>query len=121
LPKAREAIDVELRAEPVELTVSERGHFTVSIAATNRGDAAVDPELHRTKLLVNGTESKAWSLAIGNGQREAKWFALPPRETVSMSWSSLGESLLTGPGEFLLTLVYDDKASAPVRVRVCED
>jgi hypothetical protein len=118
MSKAQEAIDVALRVEPVQLTVSERKNFKISIAATNRGDATVDPELHRAKLLVNGKESKAWSLAIGNGKRESKWFALPPGETVSMTWSSLGDSLLTGPGEFSLELLFNEAESAPIRVHV---
>jgi hypothetical protein len=73
------------------------------------------------KLLVNGKESMAWSLAIGNGKREAKWFALSPGETVSMTWSSLGESLLTGPGEFWLALLFNEKEYAPLRVDVRRD
>jgi hypothetical protein len=117
-PETPETIDVALRVEPVELSLSQRKDFTISIAATNRGDATVDPHLHRAKLLVNGTESKAWSLAIGNGKREATWFALPPGATVSMTWSALGESLLTGPGEFSLALLFNETPSPPIRVLV---
>jgi hypothetical protein len=111
-------IEVALRAEPLQLTEMERKNFKITISATNRGGATVDPELHRAKLLVNGKESRAWSLAIGNGKRETKWFALPPGETVSMTWSSLGESLLAGPGEFSLVVLFHGKESVPTRVQV---
>jgi hypothetical protein len=114
----RDLVDVALHVDPSELTVSQRRSFKISIAATNRADATVDPELHHVRLLVNGRQSKAWSLAIGNGKREPRWFALPPGETVSMTWSSLGESLLTGPGEFSLALLANGRKSAPVLVRV---
>jgi hypothetical protein len=43
----QDAIDVTLRAEPLQLAVAERKNFKISIAATNGGGATVDPELHR--------------------------------------------------------------------------
>lgn len=60
----------------------------------------------------------AWNLAIGNGKREAKWFALPPGESVSMTWSSLGRSLLTGPGTFTFTLRFKEMKLVPIKVEV---
>jgi len=113
-----EPVKLVLRAEPQQLTLSERKYFKISLAAINQGREIVDPQLHRVKLLVNGEESKVWSLAISNGKREAKWFALPPGETVSMTWASMGESLLTGPGVFTLALRFDDMQLAPIQVRV---
>ena len=112
------AIKLLLSAEPRQFTMSERRIFKISLAATNQGGETVDPQLHRARLLVNGEESKAWSLAIGNGKREAKWFALPPGETVSMTWSSLGDSLFTRPGLFTLVLDFDETQSAPIQVEV---
>ncbi len=114
----KETVKLVLRAEPQQLTMSERKDFKISLAATNQGREIIDPQLHRAQLLVNGKESKVWSLAIGNGKREAKWFALPPGETVSMTWSSMGESLLTGPGVFTLTLRFDEMQLAPLQVQV---
>ena len=113
-----EPVKLVLRAEPQQLTLSERKHFKISLAAINQGREIIDPQLHRVKLLVNGKESKVWSLAISNGKREAKWSALPPGETVSMTWSSMGESLLTGPGVFTLALRFADMQLAPIQVRV---
>ena len=107
-----------LGAEPGRLTMSERKNFKISIAATNEGGKVINPQLHEARLFVNGKESTVWSLAIGNGKREAKWFALPPGETVSMTWSSMGESLLTGPGLFRLALRLDEMQLAPIQVQV---
>lgn len=114
----KETVRLVLRAEPQQLTMSELKDFKISLAATNQGRETIDPQLHRAKLLVNGKESKVWSLAIGNGKRKAKWFALPPGETVSMTWSSMGESLLTRPGVFTLALRLDDMQLAPIQVLV---
>lgn len=114
----RETVKLMLRAEPRQLTMSDRKDFKISLTATNQGRELIDPQLHRAKLLVNGKESKVWSLAVGNGKREAKWFALPPGETVSMTWSSMGESLFTRPGVFTLALRSDDMQLAPIQVHV---
>jgi hypothetical protein len=111
-------IKLLLSAEPQLLTMPERKNFKISLAATNQGGEIVDPQLHRAKLLVNGKESKVWSLAIGNGKREAQWSALPPGETVSMTWSSMGESLLTHPGVFTLTLSFGEIQLDPIQVQV---
>jgi hypothetical protein len=111
-------IKLVLGVEPQKLTMSERKNFRISLSATNEGGVIIDPHLHEAKLFVNGKESKVWSLAIGNGKREAKWFALPPGETVSMTWSSMGESLLTRPGVFTLALRFDEMQLAPIQVQV---
>jgi hypothetical protein len=112
------SIELALRAEPQQLTMSERKHFQIALSATNESGEIIDPQLHEARLFVNGKESKAWNLAIGNGKREAKWFVLPPGETVSMTWSSLGESLLTGPGAFTLVLRFKEMQLAPIQVQV---
>lgn len=111
-------IEVALDVDPPELTLAERGRFRISLSATNEGSETVDPELHLAQLLVNGTPSKAWSLAVGNGKRERKWFELPPGETTSMTWSTLGESLFREPGTFELVLRLRDRERAAATVRV---
>lgn len=113
-----EAVDVRLLAEPHALSMSTRDDFQVGIAATNRGTATIDPALDRARLLVNGKDFLAWSDAIGNGLREANWFELPPGETVSMSWSAMGELLFPTPGEYTLKLSLGNTESTPVVVRV---
>jgi hypothetical protein len=111
-------IDVELTAEPLRLTMPGRKNFKISMSATNQGKEVVDPELHRAQLFVNGKRSRVWSLAIGNGRREAAWSALPPGETVSMTWSSMGKSLFPNPGTFDLVLHFQDAERARLRVEV---
>jgi len=114
----QKAIKVEFSAQPWQLTMSSRKNFRISITATNRGGTTIDPELHRAKLFVNGNEAHVWNLAIGNGKREAKWSALGPAETVSMTWSSMGEALLPAPGVYRLSLRFDETEPAPIDVEV---
>ncbi len=111
-------INLKLTAEPLRLTLAERQNFKVSIAATNQGDEVINPELYTARLFINGSESMVWSLAILNGPREEKWLALPPGETVSMTWPSMGESLFPDPGSFVLVLRFSDLELAPIQVQV---
>jgi hypothetical protein len=113
-----EPLSVKLLAEPRDLSMSTRGEFQVGISATNRGAATLEPELERARLLVNGEDSLAWSDAILNGHREASWFELPPGESVSMSWGSMGGIFFPGPGAYTLKLTLRELDIAPVVVHV---
>jgi hypothetical protein len=96
----------------------EREAFMIGIAATNVGKEVLDPELHRVQLFINGRESMIWNDTIGNGRREARWFALPPGERVSLTWSTLGKLLFLAPGEYTLALHSADEKWKPVQVHV---
>ncbi|GLZ79252.1 hypothetical protein Afil01_40590 [Actinorhabdospora filicis] len=112
------SVSVSLRAEPAELTMPERHTFRLSLDALNPGDRTVDPRLHRARLLVNGHESTAWSLAVGNGRRPPEWTALPPGERVTMTWSALAAALFPRPGTYDLVLTLDETETPAVRVVV---
>ena len=116
--KTKDSVQLQLVADPLQFSISEVTGFKISIAATNQGDKVIDPELHFAQLFINDKESMVWNLAISNGHREAKWFALPPGETTSMTWSSLGKSLFPTPGEYTLVLRYFDQELEPIQVRV---
>jgi hypothetical protein len=111
-------IEVELLASPRELPMGGRDAFEVGVAATNRGTATVDPGLAGARLLVDGQDFLPFGDAVGNGFREADWFALPPEQSVSMTWKEMGELLFPSPGEYTLQIRLDDAESAPVVVRI---
>jgi hypothetical protein len=115
---AKDSIQLQLVADPLQFSISEVTSFKISISATNQGDKVIDPELHFAQLFVNDKESMAWNLAISNGHREDKWFALPPGETTSMTWSSLGRSLFPTSGDYSLVLRYFGQELEPIQVRV---
>ena len=114
-------LDLTFTIDPLRLPASQRGRVVVTLGATNRGQHAVDPQLGRTELLVNGRPSKAWSLAVANGKRESAWFSLPAGKTVSLSLASLGPSLFPGPGRFHLVLQHGDHELDPVAVEIMND
>jgi hypothetical protein len=111
-------IVLRLDVEPTELAADERDRLQLTVSATNAGMEMVDPELYRTDLRVDGERSQAFALAIGNGRRPEKWFALAAGDTVSMTWGGLGPAVLPGPGDHTLVLALDDQESEPVTVTV---
>ena len=111
-------VELRLDAGPATLTADTRDQFELTLTAANTGAETVNPELHRTELQVNGRRSRAFSSAVSNGRREERWFALPPGESVSMTWSTLGKSLFPEPGEFTLVLSHDGREAEPVVVSV---
>ena len=113
-----ELIHLKLIADPFQFSMTECYDFKIGIVATNLGNEVINPELHCVKLFINDKESRVWSLAIGNGKREAKWFALPPGDTVSMNWSSMGASFFPAPGEYTLILRLGNKETSPIVVRL---
>jgi hypothetical protein len=112
----KDSIQLKLIAEPRQFSIAERHNFMIGIAATNKGSKILDPELFAARLIINGKESLTWSEAIANGHREADWFALPPGETVSMNWPSMGESFFPVPGEYTLMLRLGNKETSPIAV-----
>lgn len=114
----KDLIQLKFTAEPLQFSMSERAVFKISLAATNRGNEIIDPELHFVELFINDQKSMIWNETIGNGRREAKWDALPPGDTVSMSWSSMGESLFPSSGNYILIPYYAGKDLDPIHVHV---
>ena len=110
-----------LSGDPLNFYFSERNSFKLTITAKNERDSAFNPELHFTKLIVNGEESIFWTETISNGHRESKWFFLPPGETTSMTWSTIGGQLFHEPGEYILQLQLRDIKSDEIKISVLND
>ncbi len=109
-------LEIKLVAEPTTLAMADRASFKVGFEATNRGAAAVDPQLHDAVLTANGARVYAWDLAIQNGPRDASWTGLPPGQSIAMSWP-LGEAMFEQPGTYELVLTLGGQRSA-ARVEV---
>ena len=116
-PTMPSPLAVKLLASPTQLTMAQRPKFMVGVEVTNRGPTPVDPQLSTgCRLTVNGQPSMAWNLAIGNGAREASWYAVPPGQTATMSWP-LGAELFDQPGDYHLVLTLGgQQATADIHV-----
>jgi hypothetical protein len=97
-------IEIRLLVAPTRLSMSERERVRIGLVATNTSDAAVDPHLYAARLLVNGTPSAAFDLALGNGVMPAKWDVLAAGDTTPVVEWPLGTALFTNPGEYVLAL-----------------
>jgi hypothetical protein len=113
-----DGIDLGLIARPTQLTMQTRSSFVVGVELTNRGASVIETQMSTggCTLTVNGAESMAWNLAIGNGLRTTDSDRLEPGKTFSMSWP-LGEDLFAAPGSYHLVLsVAGHQATADVVV-----
>jgi hypothetical protein len=111
-------IQLKLIVAPTKFSLAERQQFKIGIEATNQGTQVIDPKLYRVQLFINGEESMIWNETIGNGRREAKWYALPPHETVSMTWSSMGTQLFPSAGDYSLVLQLGNTTLEPITIHV---
>ena len=111
-------IEIRLLAAPTRLSMNERDRFHIGLVASNTSDAAVDPRLYAARLLVNGTPSPAFDLALGNGVMPAKWDVLPAGETTPPVEWPLGAALFSKPGEYVLVLRLDWEGWTPVESSV---
>jgi hypothetical protein len=79
--------------------------FQIQFAVGNDGDAAVDPGVEASQLLVNGKEFKDGRLVIGNRLRSDEWKALPPGKYTKFGYalgryfSELGVSTVVWKGK----------------------
>lgn len=111
------SITWSLTATAAELPMSARAQWRLQIAATNQGDATVNPQRHRLSFFVDGRPSAVTDMAFGNGGMVREWLALPPGATVRDA-RELGESLFTAPGDHEIAMRYLDVEVARLRVRV---
>lgn len=106
-----------LSSTGASLTMAARGPWRLQIAATNRGDATVNPQRQRLTFTLNGRPSMVTDMAFGNGAMEHAWLALAPGETVRDE-RALGEALFNAPGEYDVGMRYLDVEVANLHVRV---
>ncbi|MFM9948413.1 MAG: hypothetical protein ACKV1O_10785 [Saprospiraceae bacterium] len=117
----KEKLTLTLSVSPSTLYFSNLKDFQISIAVTNLSKMTINPQLQMTDLNINGEKSMIWMLAICNGIRESKWFSLPPGETTSKSWSTMGEQLFPEPGEYTLQLHLRNISSDSIKITVLKD
>ena len=113
-----EKIILTLLATPLSFSFLLRNNFIIAMMATNLDDITITPELHLTKLLINNKESFSWMETVGNGHRESNWFSLPPGQSTSISWSTMGDQLFQTPGEYILQLVLKNIKSEKIKIIV---
>ena len=110
----RSPIEIRLLVSPVRLRMDERNRFRVGLVATNTSAEAIDPQLYAARLLVDGEQSVAFDLALGNGVTPAQWDRLAPGATTpAVDWP-LGEALFPGPGRYRLELRIETPDRPPV-------
>jgi len=113
------ALRVELRATPgTEVNVADLANWALYLRITNLTTHPINPRVDDSVLTVNGQSAgMTWSLAIGNGPRDARFERLPPGRTIEAGRAMQG-SLFHGPGVYALQLRIGGNVSVPLVVRV---
>ena len=112
-------LSIELVVSPEELDGTESS-LEIQVAVRNEGDSTVDSGIRGSKLLIDGTPSIAWSLAISNGTGDVRERELPPGESIQARRMMTG-ALLGGPGRHELTLEIGDARSSSATVTLKEE
>jgi hypothetical protein len=108
-------LNIELKIMPVHL--SEGDSLTITGVVENTGTSTIDTQIWQSKLLIDSAKVELWSLAIANGLRDEREFALPPGERVEFS-RVLPASILPGSGRHELILEVQGIQSTPVTVEL---
>jgi len=111
---AAEPLDVELTVLPVSDVFSAL--LDIRGVVKNVGSATIDTEVWQSILLVNGEPSDVWGLAIANGLRDPREFALPPGDTVEFRRSFPSASILQKVGRYELVLQVRGVCSPAVTI-----
>ena len=112
-------LSVDLSVSPDELDARD-SELEIQVAVQNEGDGPVDSGIRGSKLLVDGTPSMSWSLAISNGTGDARERELPPGERIHARRMMTG-ALLGGPGPHELVVEIGDVRSSPATVTLKEE
>jgi hypothetical protein len=108
------SIRLDLVPEPAYLTPQTLSTLVIRILVTNLGNRALDGWAFMPELLVDGQPSLAWSLAIGNGTRDAQRM-VPPGGRIELA-RCMGNGLFNQPGGHTLVVRLHGVESPPVKV-----
>jgi hypothetical protein len=103
----------------VQRPVLFEGHndaFQMFFSVVNDGSSAINPQIERSHLLINGVEPKDWSLIIINGLRTPDFFSLPPGRLLQFSYA-LGR-YFEKPGIYTVGWRGDNFKAADITIRV---
>jgi hypothetical protein len=107
----------QIEAHPLELTMATLHDFAISFVVTNQSSGAVDTEMSRSELMIDGKPSMQWGAAVGNGAVDPEWEALAPQHSIRREFR-FGEHLFFKPGDYTLVLVVGSASSKPLHVHV---
>ncbi len=114
------AIAFSYTVQPQKFALEDRGDVKMMLTVTNETEETIDPETHLLRLMVNGEQSVAFMLTVGNGVREMKWFELPSGEELSRDLSVLAKAIFPEAGEYKMQLMWKGFATEEVLVEVTE-
>ena len=68
---------------------NEAKELVLEFTIVNDGSQPIDPEIDRSRIIINGKELEESGLILGNGPRDARFTSLPPGDSIRFT-SRLG-------------------------------
>ena len=108
------SLSVRLTVEPSCL--GKNSEVRIRGEVRNVGSVVTPARSESSLLLINGEPAANWPLAIGNGMRDPREFALPPGEQIEFQRTLPASSLFQRPGKQEMVLVVEGVPSPAVTI-----
>jgi hypothetical protein len=108
------ALSVRLAVEPAH--PAQNSGLEVRGTVHNVSGSAIPARSESSLLLINDEPAANWPLAIGNGMRDPREFALPPGEQIEFQRTLPASSLFQRPGKQEMVLVVEGVPSPAVTI-----
>jgi hypothetical protein len=93
--------------------------MTVEFTLFNDGETAVDPQIDKSRIIINGKELSVSGLILGTGPRDATFRELPPGATLQFGYA-LGKHF-EEPGVYRVSWLGERFRSPEVVLRVLRE
>ena len=93
-PRAERGLWAAITVNHAVFRSGETRDLRIEFTLVNDGDKALDPQIGKSRIIVNGEELSDSGLILSNGPRDARFGALPPGATLQFGYA-LGKPLRT--------------------------
>jgi hypothetical protein len=118
-PRAERALWAALAVKHAVFDPGETRDMTIEFTLINDGDTVLDPQIGKSRIIINGKELPDSGLILGSGPRDAVFRALPPGARLQFG-SALGKHF-GEPGVYRVSWLGEDFRSPDVVFRVLRE
>jgi hypothetical protein len=118
-PRAERGLWAALAVNHAVFQPGETTGLMIEFTLINDGDTVLDPQVGKSRIIVNGEELPDSALVLSRGPRDAAFRALPPRATLRFGYA-LGK-YFAGPGVYRVSWRGEDFRSPEIVFRVLRE
>jgi len=118
-PRAERGLWAALAVNHAVFHPGETRDMTIEFTLINDGDKVLDPQIDKSRIIINGKELADSGLILGSGPRDAVFSALPPGATLRFGYA-LGKHF-EEPGVYRVSWLGEDFRAPEVVFRVLRE